>query len=540
MTPAATRPARAPAARALRAVSRFSERTLEGGPIGLNTVALGKAAESCASTFRAHLCDLVVGDNLGRLAHLANGCGNFRHAGHTWIEYLADFARITGSSRWCVPQDRELGALGDNHPWQAFAYMIMAGLDPDGIVPRAEATIREMALDSRQIDNYGDHELGHLLFAAAHLTPDPDTPFAWDGQRCSLRELFGRARNAQSSAERTCRHVHLAEGLCAAARVWGIDEHLHEAQRFLNWQLGLLVPLGAALEAVRDDENRAEVGGDSGIIDEIAGIILLDRSLDDYVLVGGHFLELAAFADLLGYNLTKVQRNAVVYVANEVGERVYGSLTGLDPSHCFAALAHFRRAATLLVEIERAAREGRSTTRDDLAAYTVNFDAVDNVTPKPRAAGRPSDEQPRTIVWRGSLGPTARQEFSEVLAAFRSVAPGGFEPSGTEPDHRSMRLTSWCCGVQYELLDYGDRFGVEIHLETDIVRPLGETLRSSVGPMAVLFPEAQVLWDREWSRRRGRLQILFGPGTPAAAIAAAMAKMIGATWPALDAAISAL
>ena len=71
------------------------------------------------------------------------------------------------------------------------------------------------------------------------------------------------------------------------------------------------------------------------------------------------------------WQLTTEQLNTIAFVANHASKL---SLRRLFPSADFAIMAHWRRALTLLLEIEAARTENRSLGTVDFARYAVNFD----------------------------------------------------------------------------------------------------------------------------------------------------------------------
>ncbi len=123
-----------------------------------------------------------------------------------------------------------------------------------------------------------------------------------------------------------------------------------------------------------------------------------------------------------------------------------------------------------------------------------------------------------------------RPEFSEVLNAYARIALEGFEPQGQAARYRTLRPHWWPRGIHYEFYDYGGEIGVEIHLESDAVKPLAEVLRSFESEFVAFFPAAMVSWDDDWSNNRGRLRVLISPSASPLDVVGAMKLMIKQTW----------
>jgi hypothetical protein len=80
--------------------------------------------------------------------------------------------------------------------------------------------------------------------------------------------------------------------------------------------------------------------------------------------------------------------------------------------------------------------------------------------------------------------------------------------------------------VHYEFLSYSNGVGVELHLESEEVRPLGPVLERVVAELRNRFPN--VVWDPAWASERGR--ILVRPaGADGQSVAVAMRDLIAGT-----------
>ena len=128
----------------------------------------------------------------------------------------------------------------------------------------------------------------------------------------------------------------------------------------------------------------------------------------------------------------------------------------------------------------------------------------------------------------------SRPEFEGVISVYRNFALENFDICEEGPCYRTIRLKTWSRGVHYEFYDYGKEIGVELHLENDEVQMLEGLLRSFELRLAKIFTTAIVNWDSKWSRGRGRLRVLAGPGASTSEIVALMKTLIRDTWEAID------
>jgi hypothetical protein len=319
-----------------------------------------------------------------------------------------------------------------------------------------------------------------------------------------------------------------------AARVEGLEGYREEARGFLTGQLDMLLILGLILEEARELIAAGEPAAEESLIQELRDLLVMGNYLENHCYYAGHLVELATFADIFDFDLAPEHRSAMAFVLNELNALLPGYLPHLPFADCFLHLGHYRRAMTLMVDLERARAEGRAVTRDELRRYTVDFDALPPggdlaVTPRPDDAGvftlAVSTNQPR-------------REFLRILDAYAPLAPDGFEARGKFDHFRRMGPPAWPRSFHYELLDYGGPVGAEIHLETDAVRPLAGRVRALRERVARRFPGQPVEWDPAWSRDRGRLYVLFREHCSPEEVAAGLRALIDETFPELDEAAS--
>jgi hypothetical protein len=518
-------------ARAEAAMEELRER-LRHAPVPLDSPAVAEVSDQLSRLMARHVGDIMERDGLPHQCHVINGWGDARFRGHPLMDHMGGFVHRDPRGRAFILQ---VDPEGDFHPWQSLAYAVMAGVDPDRPIPPAGATLRDLAKNSRYLNTRDGHELGHLLFALAHLDPAIDgRPFLLAGEPCGVPRLMEMAVEAHHYGSfEVCRKFHLTEGLCAmASRVEGLAAYRADAQGFLTGQLDMLLILSLILREARRQIAAGEPPREESLLQELRDALVMGNYLENHCYYAGHLVELATFAEILGFDLAPEHRSAMALVVNDLNALLPGYLPHLAFADCFLHLGHYRRAATLMVELERVRAEGRAATRDDLARYAVDFDALPPglaPTPRPEDAG----------VFNLAVAASApRQEFLRILDAYASLAPDGLEARGKFDHFRRMGPPTWPRSFHYELLDYGGPVGAEIHLETDAVRPLAGRVRALRDRVARRFPGRPVEWDPAWSRDRGRLYVLFPADQAPEEVAAGLRALIDETFPELDEAAS--
>lgn len=521
------------------AVSAFRER-MRREPCSLDVDASRLAADLLAHMMGRHVSDIIERDSLPHTGHILNGWGNARLGGRPMLEHLEPFVHRDEAGRpFILQRDPE----GEYHPWQGMAYAVMAGVDPGHPLPGARASFREIALNSRQLNVTDGIELGHLLFALAHLEPEPlQAPIFMGSDACDVETLMERAVDAHHyGGFEVCRKVHLTEGLCAAAaRIRGMERFRRDAQGFLEGQLDILFVLGAVLEqvdALAATGGRAEPGT---LVQQLRESLLIESPLENHCYYAGHLIELAGLAYASGYELPAEYWSAMAFVANRLNHTFPRFLPHCAFQECFLHFGHYRRGITLLLEVEKARAEGRPLTPADFARFTVDFDALPalpagvSIEPKEPA---PTHEGLYTLA---PPTPGGRARFEDIVARYSRGARPELKARGGFTHFRRVGPPTWPRAMHYELLDYGEDIGAEIHLESDAVRPLKERVRALVERVERRFPEQKVEWDEEWSRQRGRLRVVFSEATPPDVVAAGIHALIDETFAELDASASRL
>lgn len=130
------------------------------------------------------------------------------------------------------------------------------------------------------------------------------------------------------------------------------------------------------------------------------------------------------------------------------------------------------------------------------------------------------------------------EALARVLSIYDATAEKEHKTTGRASNYRQIKLSRWPGSLHYEFLSYApDRVGVELHLESKKVAPLGKVLEVLPEDASDALPE--LTWDPKWSKGRGRLRRIFDGETEPDVIAAYMEKLITHTAPLIDADIEA-
>jgi len=510
----------------LEAVSAFYDE-LEAEPARFDAEAAQRADEAIAEAMRRHVAEIVDGAVLSHYCHLLNGWGNAAWKGHRLLEGLASFCRPDAHGRpYLVQYDRD----GDFHPWQTLAYALMAGIDPDVEVPALHGSLRQLYARSRVLQTDEGAELGHLLFALAQLGASVDTRFELPGGSTDVAGLMVRAIEGHHHGHfRVCRKLHLTEGICAAAAmIPGLEQHRAQAQAFLDGQLDLMLLLALVLERVSDPLRVAERVAPGGIVHALRQTLAVADCFEDHVFLAGHYLELACFAGGMGYEISSLHREAMIRIANAIDHALPHWLPRSPFAEQFLFYGHYRRALTLLPGCLRTYPRAWAPSPAERAAFTVDLDA--RAVAEPRAASEAAPVP--AAAFTTARAKTSRPEFVAAIAALVAALPAELEVQGFRSHFRHVRPVDWPRALHYELLDYGEQapaFTLEIHLESDAVRPVRDTLAGLLPAVQARFPGQFVDWQPAWGRGRGRLRVAVPDDVPPAEVAAAMLRLVACT-----------
>jgi hypothetical protein len=481
-----------------------------------------------------HVHEILERDSLPHLGHVINGWGDSLYDGHRISNRYSRFVHHRSDG---APFILQRHPEGDYHPWQSFAYAVMAGVDPFAELGASGVTLLSLAANSRRINTRSQHELGHLLFALAFLDRREDSdPFLLDGLRCTPRDLMRIALDSHwTGSFEVCRKVHETEGVCAAAALLPTLECFRsEAQVFLSGQLDILVVLGTIMALV-DECTRKPESASKSVLTSLRERLVIGDFIENHCYYAGHLIELLCFGRLLGYKVSQKQMAAAIFVLNALNSLLPQYLSRLSFKDCFLHLGHYRRAATLF-RFAKAARKVdvlSRATRDRFARYAVNFDAMnvvpstfDNLDNRVADLSLFSVERPE---------PQSVNVIDSVVAAYSRVnSDNQLSPRGGFPHFRRIAPHSWPRAFHYEFLQDGAEIGVEVHLESRLCLALQPVVLGALNAARQLFPERTILWDSSWYKGCGRLRIVFHVTDPPTLIAGTMHLLISRTFADFD------
>jgi hypothetical protein len=483
-----------------------------------------------ADIMACYVPNIIERDGLPYLCHIINGWGNATYGQRCMMDEMLPFVHRDEQDQpfilQCEPE-------GDFHPWQSFAYAIMAGVDPDYSIAGSGVTLRRLAQNSRHlnISKAQGHELGHLLYALSHLEPNKHIkPFLIGDELCDLDAIIELAIDAHNFGSfEVCRKVHLTEGLCSVvAKIPAYEHYRPIAENFLKGQLDILFLLCIALRESKQLLDKGVAPAEDSLLKELRTELKISGFLENHAFYVGHLVELAALATQSGFPISKAHWNAIHYAVNLLNTMIPVYLPYIYFEECFLHFGHYRRAITLLQEIDFSSGSANGEEMD-LSKYTVDLDKLTPFETQPSLSSQLSDIE-RSVFKLARPINQERPRFSAVLTHYAKNARKELEPRGRFKHFRRVGPPSWPRAFHYEFLDYGDKIGIEVHIESDAVQVMNETVHEVTPKVKILFPQQQVQWDANWSRNRGRLQILFDEASPEHQLSAAMDSLINETF----------
>jgi len=117
--------------------------------------------------------------------------------------------------------------------------------------------------------------------------------------------------------------------------------------------------------------------------------------------------------------------------------------------------------------------------------------------------------------------------FQNVIDAYNREAVGPLKTRGQGRRYRQIRPDTWPSMLHYEYVNYQDEIGVEIHLESDQLKPLASLLQQFSG--SKISDNIILVWDPSWSRGRGRLIAKVGKDQDISLAVKAMHELISLT-----------
>jgi hypothetical protein len=493
-----------------------------------------QAAALLAEQMGRSVLEIEDRDTLPNVCHVINGWGNAPLEAGSMIDAYARYVHRADDGE---PHFLQCDDEGDFHPWQSFAYAVMAGVRPDTPIAGANCNLLELALGSRSLNTKDGCELGHLLYTAAHFGLPPETPFGLVDEARTLGELVEMAIDAHHDGHfRVCRKVHLTEGLCAISALEpAFAEHRETAQGFLNGQLDLLPVLWTALLGARLARERGEGVEPGSVVHTLRQSLVVEGFLENHYYLAGHLIELLTLAHGFGFEATELHWAAARAVVDELNRLLPAYLPQVFFPACFLHFGHYRRAITLL----DALADGKELDPAARADFTADF----------RGFRRQPSLVPKTgdgIFEFGRSDAPMRPALADAVEAYRSIAATELLPRGNGAHFRRVLVPGWPRSLHFEIFDYACRadpsrdhgLGVELHLERPqpgldaALERIASTLRRSSS-----LPACEL--DPTWWGHSGRLRICFDDAAAPSTIALALRELIEVAMPILNAALAA-
>lgn len=181
-----------------------------------------------------------------------------------------------------------------------------------------------------------------------------------------------------------------------------------------------------------------------------------------------------------------------------------------------------------------------SPLRTEIVARTAVNITYEEGQPKPGVSvSVTSPDEVEEAIRQARSGSEMRPHLAAVVQSYDAMAEPGLQTRGRAGHYRQIKPAGWPGSIHYEFLAYasGD-VCVDLHLESEIVRPLGGTLESLAGSVADALPG--VAWDPNWNGKRGRITRRFTAESQPATVARAMKDLIAGTRAQVDAALAKL
>lgn len=93
--------------------------------------------------------------------------------------------------------------------------------------------------------------------------------------------------------------------------------------------------------------------------------------------------------------------------------------------------------------------------------------------------------------------------FKRVIEAYNNSSPDELKTRGRAKNYRQIRFDVWPPEIHYEFLDYENEVGVELHLESDLIKPIGNIIKNYAGTV-LKDSNLELTWDEGWYKG-GRL-----------------------------------
>ncbi|VAW11249.1 hypothetical protein MNBD_BACTEROID03-1564 [hydrothermal vent metagenome] len=478
--------------------------------------------------FKSYVNTIVDRNSLPNISHLICGWGDFEYEGGSITDKLADFIFYKDGKPYIKQCDPE----GDFHPWQSFAYMVMAGVDFQKKIVGTHS-LQDVVSNSIRIQKDKGEELGHLLFAFASVAESDwlDHIFYMNEKQYTLQEMVRKAIYAHEyGGFEVCRKFHLSEGLCAiSARVPAFEKFKEEAERFLDGQTKMVDFILIVLEQILSEKSQISV------IKSLRDKLVILDYFENHIYYLGHAIENACFGLINGFTMEKRQFRAITRAINIANSFLSDfGLASISFLESFLSLGHYRRAVTLFtklndstVEVE-GQRIGLILTTNlklTLQEYTVDLKSLKGKPGlKPEIVSDAYKDYFLYFDTEYDILPKLKSIIEHTdLQDTNIVLKGGFK------HFRRYHPAEWPRSVHYEILQHKNKtIGLEIHIEDQRYQSLYPVLERLSTKLPELCMKGKVSLDREWYSC-GRLKIDYDLDVPNDVIVKDFLRFIGYT-----------
>jgi hypothetical protein len=441
---------------------------------------------------------IIARDSLPYLGHAFVGWGNATVDGQALLDRIASFVHLDKAGK---PYIYQCHPEGDYHPWQTFAYTMMAGVDPSAKVGTLPYSLREIAENSTVIRTSAMDDLGHLMFASAALGMPSSLTCHFNGTPLNLAQMVDKAIHAHHFGPfYVCRKFHLTEGLCAVAATYPeLAEYKPVAQKFLDGQLEVMLTLSLLIRQLELVASGAIKVEDSRIA-ALRKAMLIGTLLENHIYSAGHVIELASLTMRMGYPLSTTHIGAIHHILNHLNGAISRAFSTFSPTAAFLPLGHYRRALTLYSALHADAA-GSTNSRAALTKYWANFDTCEQPVFDERTD--PID----ALYTKAVHAPGVRPFFQDVLDEFAQGNATGMELYGGFNHFRRLHPEGWPRQLHFEFLDYGDKVGVELHFENPDLLPLMDAVSIELPRLKEMFQGVSVEGLRRTDRTEAKIRL---------------------------------
>jgi hypothetical protein len=423
--------------------------------------------------------------------------------------------------RWFVRHERgrppfvpQCTPEGDFHPWQSFAYCSMAGVSQRRRITKLH-TLGQLATGSTDIPTDDGDDLGHLLFSLPWLgLKGRDIELTLRGRHATLPNLISKAVEAHAEGHfRVCRKFHLTEGLCRVAGTFGVAPSIRKSiSDFHAGQVNQLVVMAAMSSALRKIRLGRRIDSE---LSDFREALAVGNLFENHLYYLGHLIELASFAHLSGFAFPKYLRAATNACLNEVSHWLGHYIDDIDISMNAHCLSHFRRGATLYMALAEA----------NFSRTAIDGAILGQLRKRYLRQAAPITELRAKAFEQFQTAPpqvTGRPRLEAIVSTYNS-GRGAFPPAqGSYPHFRKVLIPKWPRAVHFEFLDYRNAIGVELHLESELVRALHGPICAALASSG----RANWRWDGGWSNGRGRVTCVISDDVEIAEAVNEMKSMI--------------